>query len=109
MANYYKIMTKPTLCQLSHLAHHLWSCASYSILHITLGAAQLIFIKTACQQHDRNIKNNQFQVRGLVLRYDSKLFKHPGKLKTHLLGPYIVKEIIDGGAMKIKKIRWDRG
>ena len=36
--------------------------------------------------------------------YDDKLFKHPGKLKTHWLGPHVVKEIIDGGAMKLEKL-----
>ena len=36
--------------------------------------------------------------------YDSKLFKHPGKLKTHWLGPYIVKEITEGGAVKLEKL-----
>ena len=36
--------------------------------------------------------------------YDSKFFKHLGKLKTHWLGPYVVKEIIDGGAVKLEKL-----
>ena len=36
--------------------------------------------------------------------YDNKCFKHPGKLKTHWLGPYVVKEIIDGGAVKLEKL-----
>ena len=35
--------------------------------------------------------------------YDSKLFKHSRKLKTHWLGPYVVKEITDGGAVKLEK------
>ena len=36
--------------------------------------------------------------------YNSKFFKHPGKLKTHWLGPYVVKEITDGGALKLEKL-----
>ena len=36
--------------------------------------------------------------------YDSKFFKHQGKLKTHWLDPYVVKEIIDGGATKLEKL-----
>ena len=36
--------------------------------------------------------------------YDGKIFKHPGKLKTHWLGPYLVKEITDGGAVKLEKL-----
>ena len=41
--------------------------------------------------HDSHIKRNHFEVKGLVLMYDSKLFKHLGKLKTHWLEPYVVK------------------
>ena len=41
--------------------------------------------------HDRHIKNKKFSVEGLVLMYNNNFFKHPGKLKTHWLGPYVVK------------------
>ena len=54
--------------------------------------------------HDRHIKNNQFTVGGLVLMYAIKVFKHPGKLKEHWLGPCVVKEITDGGAVKLENI-----
>ena len=54
--------------------------------------------------HDRHIKNKQFEIGRVVLIYDSKFFKHLGKLKTHWLGPYVVKEITDGGAVKLEKI-----
>ena len=36
--------------------------------------------------------------------YDSKFFKHPGMLKTHWLGPYVIKEIIDGGVVRLEKL-----
>ena len=36
--------------------------------------------------------------------YDNKKFKHPGKLRTHWLGPYIVTKITNGGAMKLQKL-----
>ena len=54
--------------------------------------------------HDIHIKNKQFSVGGLVLMYDNNFFKHPSKLKTHWLGPYVVKEITDGGAVKLEKL-----
>ena len=54
--------------------------------------------------HDRHIKNKKFLVGGLVLMYDSKFFKHPSKLKMHWLGPYVVKEITNGGVVKLEKI-----
>ena len=54
--------------------------------------------------HDRHIKRKHFEVGSLVLMYDSKFFKHPGKLKMHWLGPYVVKEITDGGAVKLEKL-----
>ena len=36
--------------------------------------------------------------------YAIKVFKHPGKLKEHWLGPCVVKEITDGGAVKLEKL-----
>ena len=54
--------------------------------------------------HDRHIKNKKFSVGGLVLMYDKTNFKHPGKMKTHWLGPYVVKEITDGGAVKLENL-----
>ena len=54
--------------------------------------------------HDRHIKRKHFEVGALVLMYDSKYFKHRGKLKTHWLGPYVFKEITDGGAVKLEKL-----
>ena len=54
--------------------------------------------------HDRHIKSNHFEFGGLVLMYDSKFFKHPGKLKMHWLGPYVVKEITNGGEIKLEKL-----
>ena len=36
--------------------------------------------------------------------YDNKKFKHPGKLRTHWLGPYIIMKITDGGAVKLLKL-----
>ena len=36
--------------------------------------------------------------------YDSEIFKHPGKLKSHWLGPYVVKEITEGGAVNLEKL-----
>ena len=51
--------------------------------------------------HDRHIKSKHFEFRGLVLMYENKFFKYLGNMKTHWLGPYVVKEITDGGAMKL--------
>ena len=36
--------------------------------------------------------------------YENNFFKNPGKLKTHWLGPYVVKEITDGGVVKLEKL-----
>ena len=38
------------------------------------------------------------------LLYDSKLLKHPGKLRTHWLGPYIVNCITDGATVLLQKL-----
>ena len=36
--------------------------------------------------------------------YDSKFFKHLGKLKTHCLGPYFFIQITKGGAVQLEKL-----
>ena len=54
--------------------------------------------------HDRHVRTKQFKVSGLVLMYDSKFFKHPSKLKTHWLGPYVVAHITEASAVKIHKL-----
>ena len=53
--------------------------------------------------HDRHIRVKAFKFRGLVLLYNNKFFKHPGKLKTHWLGPYMVAHIIGAGTVKLQK------
>ena len=35
--------------------------------------------------HDKNIKMKEFQHENLVLLYDSKFLKHPGKFQMHWL------------------------
>ena len=40
----------------------------------------------------------------LVLLYDSKFNKFPGKLKMHWLGSYVIKEITDGGTVQLVKL-----
>ena len=36
--------------------------------------------------------------------YDSKFLKHPGNLKMHSLGPYVVVHITKVGAVKLHKL-----
>ena len=54
--------------------------------------------------HDCRIKFKQFQIRDLVLLYDYKFLKHPGKFRTHWLGPYVVIHITKGGAVQLQKL-----
>lgn len=54
--------------------------------------------------HDRHIKLRTFKTNDLVLLYDSKFDKFPGKLRMHLLGPYVIKEITDGGVVQLVKL-----
>ena len=39
-----------------------------------------------------------------MLLYDNKFFKHPSKLKTHWLGPYVIAHITDAGVVKLQKL-----
>ena len=54
--------------------------------------------------HDLHIRTKHFEVRGIVLLYDRKFLKHPGKLKAHWLGPYVIVHITDAGAVKLHKL-----
>ena len=44
-----------------------------------------------------------FKANDLVLLYDSKLDKFLGKLIMHSLGPYVIKEITDGGVVELAR------
>ena len=39
-----------------------------------------------------------------MLLYDSKFKKFLGKFRMHWLGPYVVKEVIDGGVVQLVKL-----
>jgi hypothetical protein len=61
--------------------------------------------------HDRHIKKKVFKQGDIVLVYKSKFMKHPGKFRTHWLGPYEVAYVIEGGAMQLKTLNgeWKEG
>jgi hypothetical protein len=46
-----------------------------------------------------------------VLAYDSKFIKHPGKFRTHWLGPYKIVYVTEGGATQLKTLNgeWNEG
>ena len=54
--------------------------------------------------HDHHIKKKQFAEGDLVLLYDSKFIKHPGKLQMHWLGPYLVHSITSRGAIQLQQL-----
>ena len=54
--------------------------------------------------HDRHIKNKTFQTGDLVLLYDSKFIKFPGKFKTHWLGPYQIQQVTEGGVIQLSQL-----
>ena len=54
--------------------------------------------------HERHIKNKIFKVGDLVLLYDSKFAKFPGKFCMHWLGPYQVNHVTSGGTVQLMKL-----
>jgi len=54
--------------------------------------------------HDRHINLCTFNIHDLLLLYDNKFTKYPRKFQMHWLGPYVVKEIIDGGVVQLAKL-----
>jgi len=57
--------------------------------------------------HDRHINKCTFKSGDLVLMYDRKFTKFPGKLQMHWLGPYIIKEITNGAAVQLMKLNME--
>jgi hypothetical protein len=47
---------------------------------------------------DRHIKKKEFKQGDLVLVYESKFIRHPGKFRTHWIGPYEITYVTEGGA-----------
>ena len=66
----------------------------------------LDFNKSSVKRHDMidTSKLCEFKVNDLVLLYDSKFDKFLGKLRIHWMGLYVIKEIIDGGAVQLVKL-----
>eukprot|EP00253_Pinus_taeda_P016601 PITA_16601 len=60
-------------------------------------------VQKECEKawHNRHIKLCTFKVNDLLLLYDSKFDKFLGKFQMHWLGPYVIKEITDGGAVQL--------
>ena len=56
---------------------------------------------------DQKIRLEVFKEKELVFLYDNQFVCHPGKFHKHWWGPYIVKEITDGGAVHLAMLRRD--
>ena len=54
--------------------------------------------------HYFHVKVKHLQHGDMVLRYDSKFTKHPGKLQMHWLGPYVIHFITSGGVVKLQQL-----
>ena len=54
--------------------------------------------------HDRNIKIREFSKGDLVLIYDSRYYRFPGKLSIRWLGPFRVVEVFDNGSLSVQDI-----
>lgn len=51
--------------------------------------------------HDKHIKQQTFKNGDLVFLYDSKFSQFLGRFKMHWLGPYVIKDISDGGTVQL--------
>ena len=54
--------------------------------------------------HDRHIKSKAIKEGDLVLMYDNKFARFPGKFRMHWLGPYQVKHVTEGGATSLAQL-----
>jgi hypothetical protein len=54
--------------------------------------------------HDRHIKSKAIKAGDLVLMYDSKFARFPGRFCMHWLGPYQVKHVTEGGTASLARL-----
>ena len=54
--------------------------------------------------HDRHIKSKAIKEGDLVLLYDNKFARFPGKFCMHWLGPYQVRHVTKGGAASLARL-----
>ena len=52
--------------------------------------------------YDSKLRHKEFKVGDLVLLYDSRFFKFPGKLQMHWLGPYEIEDINPNGSAQLR-------
>jgi hypothetical protein len=45
-----------------------------------------------------------FQVGALVLLYDNTFLKHPGKFRTHWLGPYVIRYVTETCVFQLEQL-----
>ena len=72
--------------------------------HFITGFHQQVVKDQQKAWHDCHIKTKQFAKGYLVLLYDNKFIKHPGKLQMHWLGLYLVYSINFGGAVQLEQL-----
>jgi predicted SnoaL-like aldol condensation-catalyzing enzyme len=56
--------------------------------------------------HEKHIKKKAFKQGDLVLVYDNKFIKNPGKFRTHWMGPYEVVYVTEGGHCAVEDFEW---
>ncbi|XP_051147539.1 uncharacterized protein LOC127262770 [Andrographis paniculata] len=54
--------------------------------------------------HDKKLKKKEFTVGSKVLLYDTRLHLFPGKLKSRWTGPYIVRQVLPSGVIRINNL-----
>jgi len=60
-----------------------------------------IFKEKTKRWHDAHLRKKSFEKGKKVLVFNSRLRLFPGKLKSKWRGPYVVKKVLDGGALEV--------
>ena len=72
--------------------------------HFVAGFHQCIKKDQHKAGYGRHINNKHFQQGDLVLLYDNKFMKHPGKLQMHWLVPYLINSITPRGGFQLQQL-----
>ena len=86
------------------LEEHIAQLIQLEEYHFVAGFNQRVAKDRQKAWHDRHINKKQFVEGYLVLIYDSKFMKHPGKLHMHWLVPYLIHSITFGGTVQLQQL-----
>ena len=99
-----RIIAAPGMDDAEALEEHIAQLIQLEEDHFIDGFNQQVAKDRQKAWHDSHIKKKQFVEGDLVLLYDSKFIKHPGKLQMQWLGLYLIHSITSRGVVQLQQL-----